>query len=152
VTIGALVSIHGDREYPLELAVPYRLDLQFDDVPAPEPSDPLSVYRDILRKRSDEEVGLKRQPPTVDDAQAIIDFASSIKDISGIVLCHCGGGVSRAPAAALLCLAAWTGPGDEQHCMEYLLTIRACASPHMDLVRFGDQLLGRSGRLVAAIQ
>jgi predicted protein tyrosine phosphatase len=149
--VKAIISIHGKHEYGVECDVAHRLDLNFDDVEAPDHSDPISAYHTILRNRWDAEHGLTRRPPTVDDALAIIDFAGSIKDVDGIVLCHCGGGVSRAPAAALLCLATWTREGHERSCVERVLKVRPCASPHRDLVRFGDELLNRGGRLVAAV-
>jgi predicted protein tyrosine phosphatase len=44
-------------------------------------------------------------PPTLEHARLIIDFAKSISEIEGGLLCHCLGDVSRSPAAALICLA-----------------------------------------------
>ena len=150
--LNALISIFGGREYPLELKVEHRLDLHFDDVPSPDHSDPFSVYHDILRRRADEEVGLKRQGPTEEDARSIVEFARAIRELDGFLLCQCNGGVSRSSAAALLCLAAWTEPGEEEYCMQRLLEVRACACPHLDLVRFGDALLGRRGRLLKCVE
>ena len=91
------------------------------------------------------------KPPTIDDAKAIIEFASSLADVSGTVLCQCQGGVSRSGAAALLCLATWTSGGDERYCMGELLRVRPCAAPLRGLVAFGDTLLGRGGKLVEAL-
>ncbi len=68
-----------------------------------------------------------------------------------MLLCHCQAGISRSPAAALLCLAAWTGPGRERDCVEQVMQIRPAAVPHMGLVNFGDALLGRQGELVKAV-
>jgi predicted protein tyrosine phosphatase len=67
-----------------------------------------------------------------------------------MILCHCGGGMSRAPAAALICLAAWRGPGSEADCVTEILKLRRGAAPHRGLVRFADEVLGRRGRLVHA--
>ena len=59
--------------------------------------------------------------------------------------------MSRAPAAALLCLAAWAGPGAEAECVEAVLRLRRGAVPHVGLVRFADALLGRGGKLTDAV-
>ncbi len=59
--------------------------------------------------------------------------------------------MSRAPAAALICLAAWGGPGTEAACVEEVLRLRRGAVPHAGLVRLADQLLGRGGRLCDAL-
>jgi predicted protein tyrosine phosphatase len=82
---------------------------------------------------------------------AIIQFAESIRSCNGIVLCHCGGGMSRAPAAALICLAVWRGPGTEVDCMAEVLAQRPGAVPHEGLVRLADALLGRENRLVSVL-
>ncbi len=151
--IQAIIAIHGQREYPVETdCVAHRLVLRFDDVEAPDPKDPLHAARIRLRQREAAEVGLAPTPPTADHARSIIEFARSIRDLDGVLLCQCLGGVSRSPAAALLCLATWTGPGHEQVCVEHLLTVRPCAVPHRDLVAFGDEMLGRGGRLVEAVR
>ncbi len=149
--VKAIISIHGHHEFGVESEISHRLDLNFDDVETPDQSDPIAAYHTIPRNRWDAENGLTRRAPRVEDARAIIDFAGSIKAIDGVVLCHCGGGMSRAPAAALLCLAAWTGEGNERYCVERVLKVRPCASPHRDLVRFGDEILNRGGRLVSAV-
>jgi predicted protein tyrosine phosphatase len=151
--LSAVISIHGQREYPLELADPvaHHLTLEFDDSPAPDDSDPLQAARVQLRKREAAEIGLTLRPPTIDHARAILDFAEQVKTCNGILLCQCQAGISRSPAAALLCLAAWAGPGRERPCVEYLRQIRPASVPHPDLVRLADQLLLARGALSAAI-
>ncbi len=151
--IQAIISIHGPNEYGVEAQVPHRLDLNFDDIDAdPDPADIIAVYHAIVRKRENAENGRELRPPTVEDAAKITEFAESIKDLQGMVLCHCAGGISRSPAAAILCLAVWTGPGNEDYCVNYVRQRRTCAIPHCDVVRFGDQLLGREGRLFDALR
>jgi predicted protein tyrosine phosphatase len=90
-------------------------------------------------------------PPTVSDAAAIVRFAEGVRGVEGTLLCHCGGGTSRAPAAALICLAAWGRPGTEAECVDEVLRLRRGAVPHAGLVRFADELLGRDGRLIGAL-
>ena len=62
-----------------------------------------------------------------------------------------GAGISRSTAASILCLAAWTQPGQERECVQYIRQRRPSANPHRDLIRFGDILLNRGGRLEQAL-
>lgn len=151
--IRAIVAIHGARDYPVEAEnVAHRLVLRFDDIEAPSRTDPIEAARIRLHNReAAERTGLTLTPPAPEHAKAIIDFAHAVRDVGGAVLCQCQGGVSRSSAAALLCLAAWTGPGLEQYCVEQVLAARSCALPHANLIEFGDELLGRQGRLVEAL-
>ncbi len=152
VDVRAIISIHGQREYAVETGgVPHRLVLRFDDTEAPSTTDPIHAARVRLRQREAAKVGLTLTPPTIDHARSIIDFARSVAELDGTLLCQCQGGVSRSSAAALLCLAAWTGPGQEHYCVERLLAARDCAVPHRDLVAFGDDLLHREGELTRAM-
>lgn len=128
--VEALILIHGQREYPLDAPeISRTLELHFDDVEAVDLNDSVHGYAAWARQRWAAEMGRPMKPPTVDDANAIIEFAYNIAEVSGTVLCQCQGGVSRSGAAALLCLAAWTGEGHERYCMEQLLRVRPCAAP-----------------------
>jgi predicted protein tyrosine phosphatase len=150
--VQAVLSIHGQHEHPLDApGVSARLLLQFDDAESGNRGDSLDAARMRWRQRDAAEIGLTLNPPTVDHARSIIEFARSIQTLDGALLCQCAGGISRSPAAALLCLAAWTGPGHEDTCVERLLAIRPSAVPHAGLVEFGDQILGRGGALAAAL-
>lgn len=148
--IGALISIRGQREPPLHHSIPNCLELTFDDIDFP--TDPLARAQIELRWKLDAENGITHSPPTRDHAAAIIDFAQRHAELSGAMLCQCSAGISRSPAAALLCLATWTAPGDEAQCIQILRQIRPAATPNRVLLRFGDELLGRSGELIAACQ
>ena len=125
--------------------------MQFDDVDPPDTSDEVAFHRSWVQRKWAAEIGRPLPPPTIHDARSIIQFASTIRDLDGIVLCQCGAGMSRSPAAALLCLAAWAGPGQERACVNDLMRLRPAATPLMGLVRLGDQVLGREGRLVQAV-
>ena len=150
--VAAILSIHGSREFGIESNVPCdRLDLTFDDVDVPQADDLMSLQRTTARRRWAEENGLVEVAPTIADAAAIVRFAESVRDARGVVLCHCGAGMSRAPAAALICLAVWRVPGAEEACVAEVLRLRRGAVPHAGLVRFADELLARDGRLVNAL-
>jgi predicted protein tyrosine phosphatase len=151
-----VISICGAREFAVEAAdVPHRLALRFDDVDVPDPSDTVAMLRAHSRQKWASEVGRPLTPPTLADAEQIVAFARSLRDVDGggggTVLCHCGAGMSRSPAAALLCLATWTEPGDERWCVDELRRIRPSAIPLLGLVRLGDAVLDRQGRLTQAV-
>jgi predicted protein tyrosine phosphatase len=149
--VTAIISIHGHREYGVEAEVMHRLDLTFDDVEVVAPGDVLALQRAFSRRRWGAENGLTELAPSASDAASIIQFAEAVRETEGIILCHCGGGMSRAPAAALICLALWKGPGTEAECVREVLAIRRGAVPHPGLVRFADELLRRDGALVCAL-
>lgn len=150
--IRATIMIHGQGEHPVRIdGVTHSLLLQFDDIEAPSATDRVHAYRVRSRQRQAASVGLVQTPPCVDHARSILDFAQSIGELGGTVLCQCQGGVSRSPAAALLCMATWTGPGREEYCVQHVISVRPSAMPHRDLVAFGDELLHREGRLVKAL-
>lgn len=150
--VRAILSIHGPREFPVETqAAQHSLVLQFDDSEAPDESDLEQRARLGIRRREAAAVGLTLNPPTEEHARAIVEFARRVDAIDGVMLFQCLAGISRSPAAALLCLAEWTGPGHERACVEHVLAVRPAAQPHRDLVRFGDSILGRGGRLLFAL-
>ena len=150
--LAAIISIHGRREFGLQAPdVTRRLDLTFDDVEVPKPGDAMAMQVAMGRRQWAEHNGLIEEPPTRADAKAIVDFAHKIKAIDGVLLCHCGGGMSRAPAAALICTAVWRGPGAEAECAAEVRRLRRGAVPHVGLVRFADELMGRGGALIGSI-
>ena len=147
---GAVISVHGRREFAVEtLAGVPRLDLTFDDVDVPPAGDPVAAYFAAARRRWRADNGLVETPPTAADAAAVIAFAGRIETVDGVVLCHCGAGVSRSTAAAVICLAVWLG--DDAAAVAELYALRPMAVPHAGLVAFADALLGRGGWLSAAV-
>jgi len=149
--VAGVISIHGRREFGVEAGPAPRLDLVFDDVEVAPPGDLPAIERVMARKRWAEQNGLIEVPPTSGDVAAIIRFAETLRGAPGTLLCHCGGGMSRAPAAALICLATWRGPGSETKCVREILRLRAGAAPHAGMICFADELLGLEGRLVHAL-
>lgn len=151
--VRAILSIHGHREFPVDRhGVARHLVLEFDDCNAPDASDPFAQARHRIRQREADEIGLRMQPPTIVHTQQIVDFAMSIADVGGTLLCQCLAGVGRSPAAALICLASWSGPGEERRCVDHVFSLRPCAIPNESLVQFGDVALNRDGRLLAALR
>lgn len=68
------------------------------------------------------------------------------------LLVHCEMGVSRSTATALAILADRHGDGAEDEAVAHLLRIRPVASCNPFIVATADDILGRGGRLVAALE
>ena len=150
--VRAILSIHGRREFPVEASAGHRLDLEFDDVEVPVEGDVESLTRMMARRRWAEINGLVEVAPTREDVSRIVRFAEQISGLDGTLLCHCGGGMSRAPAAALICLAVWRGAGAEAECVDEVWHLRRGAVPHAGMVRYADDVLGRGGNLLSALR
>jgi predicted protein tyrosine phosphatase len=90
--------------------------------------------------------------PSADDVAMIIRFAERVAPSGGHLLIHCGAGVSRSTAAALTVLAVWLGPGREVEAVETLHDVAPQAWPNERMVELADELLGREGALVRALE
>ena len=89
--------------------------------------------------------------PGEEHVAAIVNFARGW-DRQAPLLVHCMMGVSRSPAAALVTALA-VAPDQDDH--ELALRLRRAsvqATPNARLVEIGDHVLGRGGRLVAAVK
>lgn len=95
--------------------------------------------------------GGKLVAPQESHVKQIIDFALSW-DQGSPLLIHCWMGVSRSPAAALIAaLAVRPDLGDEM-LVERLRRASPQVTPNTRLVAFGDAMLERGGRLIAAVK
>jgi predicted protein tyrosine phosphatase len=81
----------------------------------------------------------------------IIDFARSW-DREAPLIVHCWMGVSRSPAAALIASLAVAPDDDDEDLANRLRAASPFATPNMLLIEIGDQMLGRGGRLIAAVK
>jgi predicted protein tyrosine phosphatase len=81
----------------------------------------------------------------------IIEFAHRW-DRGAPLLIHCWMGVSRSPAAALIAALAVHPEVDDAVLVARLRLASPQATPNSRLIAFGDNLLGRQGRLIAAVK
>lgn len=88
--------------------------------------------------------------PNIGHARRLIDFAAGWDRAAPMVV-HCYAGISRSTAAALIILAAMARHGEERAIAEAMRAASPHASPNRLLVAHGDRALGRSGRLVRAV-
>jgi predicted protein tyrosine phosphatase len=136
-TIAARITHMISIDDPGELPPP-----GFDEVPK----------RLMLRFHDlDEDLDLLKAPRER-HVRAVIDFARAAAGQEGVLLIHCGAGVSRSTAAALTVLATWLEPGREAEAAEQLLALAPLAEPNARLVRWADRLLGRQGALQRAVE
>lgn len=89
--------------------------------------------------------------PQDEHVRQIIDFVREWDQSSPLVI-HCWMGVSRSPAAALIASLAVRPEEDDEALAARLRTASPFATPNTRLIEIGDRLLGRGGRLVAAVR
>ena len=81
----------------------------------------------------------------------VIDFARQVQHERGKLLVHCEAGISRSSAAALTVFATWLGTGKEQEAVDQTYAAQPDAWPNSQFVELADELLGRDGALIAAV-
>ncbi|MXN53887.1 protein tyrosine phosphatase [Shinella sp. AETb1-6] len=89
--------------------------------------------------------------PGEEHVDAIIGFARAW-DRQAPLLVHCQMGVSRSPAAALIAALAVAPDQDDHDLAQRLRRASVQATPNARLIEIGDRMLGRGGRLVAAVK
>ena len=83
--------------------------------------------------------------------RALIEFARAW-DRRDPLLIHCYAGVSRSTAAALIAVCALAPTREEREVAERLRALSPTATPNRLLIRHADAVLGRGGRLIAAVE
>lgn len=68
------------------------------------------------------------------------------------LLVHCWMGVSRSPAAAMIVSLAIAPEDDDEALAQRLRQASPFATPNSRLIEIGDRMLGRDGRLIAAVK
>jgi predicted protein tyrosine phosphatase len=93
--------------------------------------------------------------PTQDEVRRILAFGRTCQEASRSqsvhLLIHCTAGISRSPAAAYGILCQALGQGREGEALQHLLSIKADVYPNKLVVQHADELLSRSGRMLAII-
>ena len=73
-------------------------------------------------------------------------------DQTGPLLIHCWAGVSRSPAAAFIAACALRPHRNEAEIAQAVRANSPTATPNARLVAIADTVLGRNGRMVAAVE
>lgn len=85
---------------------------------------------------------------TAEHVEAALSFARG----RNALLVHCHAGVSRSTAMTCAILAERLGPGREAEAVEQTFIIRNIAVPNLHIIGLADAILGREGRLLAALE
>jgi predicted protein tyrosine phosphatase len=113
----------------------HRLTLRFDDIIDPIPGMMLPERRHI---------------------EELLQFGEGLPagegDPLGHLLVHCHAGISRSTASMATLLAEARPDADEDAIFVHIREIRPQAWPNSRMIAMADELLGRSGRLTAALQ
>ena len=83
--------------------------------------------------------------------QSLLDFAREWDRTAPLVI-HCFAGISRSTAAAYSVAAALAPKRDEAELAATLRRLSPSATPNARLIAIADRLLGRQGRMIAAIE
>ncbi|HET7715899.1 MAG TPA: tyrosine phosphatase family protein [Bauldia sp.] len=89
--------------------------------------------------------------PAAEHVETLIDFVSGWHPVRPIVV-HCYAGISRSTAAAYITLCALKPDRDEADIARRMRAASRFAYPNPRLVAIGDEILGRNGRMVAAVK
>jgi predicted protein tyrosine phosphatase len=89
--------------------------------------------------------------PSEAHVESLIGFVRDWDQSTPIVI-HCWMGVSRSPAAAVIAALSLNPEEDDFALAARLRSVAPHATPNTRLIEIGDRLLGRNGRLVAAIK
>jgi len=97
-----------------------------------------------------------RPAPTRQDVEAILTFGEALKAShadrrDGHLLVHCHMGVSRSTAAMITLMAQIEPDRDEDSIFTTIREMRPIAWPNSVMIAFADDMLGREGRLTAAL-
>jgi predicted protein tyrosine phosphatase len=90
-------------------------------------------------------------PPGQGHVEALLQFVRAWDRARPLVI-HCYAGISRSTAAAYIATCALRPDLSEEAVAADLRHQSPTATPNIRLVRFGDELLGRSGRMVSSIE
>ncbi len=86
-----------------------------------------------------------------DHVSRLIDFIEGWDQTRPLVV-HCYAGISRSTAAAFIALCVARPDRDERAIAQALRRASSIATPNARLVAIADRLLGRDGRMIAAIE
>jgi predicted protein tyrosine phosphatase len=91
------------------------------------------------------------QAPTREHVERIVNFVADW-DRSGKLLIHCWAGISRSTASAYTAMCLLNPKEDELELARELRSHSPFANPNLRMVSFADDILGRGGRMVEAVE
>ncbi len=90
-------------------------------------------------------------PPAEHHVRALLEFVTAW-DRSAPMVIHCWAGISRSTASAYIAALALNPTYDDFALARHLREASPSATPNPRLIAIADQLLGRNGRMIEAIE
>jgi predicted protein tyrosine phosphatase len=90
-------------------------------------------------------------PPTATDAEKMLAFFQSWQREAPMLI-HCWAGISRSTAAAFIALCMLRPAADEEELALELRRASPSATPNRLIVSLADDIMGRQGRMVKAVE
>jgi predicted protein tyrosine phosphatase len=87
-----------------------------------------------------------------DHVRQVLEFGRDLPVGEGHLLVHCHAGISRSTAFTVLLLAQALPDVSAAEIVAEIVRVRSRAWPNLRIIELGDELLGRRGRLVAAVR
>lgn len=89
-------------------------------------------------------------PPASDHVEQLLRFLKA-RQGEAPMLIHCWAGISRSTASAFTAMCLYNPDADEGQLAQQLRGLSHVATPNRRIVAFADDMLGRQGRMVDAI-
>jgi predicted protein tyrosine phosphatase len=89
--------------------------------------------------------------PGREHVEQMLDFVTTWQPPASLLI-HCWAGISRSTAAAFAAMCALKSEEDEAEIAWTLRRMAPTASPNRLIVKHADQILGRRGRMIAAVE
>ncbi|MFA5955074.1 tyrosine phosphatase family protein [Hyphomicrobium sp.] len=123
------IEAHSFPKTPRNILRGRHLRLDMDDIAQAQPDMVLPSERHVLD---------------------LLDFVQSW-DQKSPLLVHCFAGMSRSTACAYIAICALNPQADEERIGQSMRRLSATATPNRRLVALADDILGRDGRMIAAV-
>jgi predicted protein tyrosine phosphatase len=88
--------------------------------------------------------------PAAEDVETLITFLKA-RQGEDPMLIHCWAGISRSTASAFTAMCLYNPQADEWRLAQHLRSLSHVATPNRRIVAFADDIMGRQGRMVDAI-
>jgi predicted protein tyrosine phosphatase len=89
-------------------------------------------------------------PPAADHVETLIAFLKARQGQDPLLI-HCWAGISRSTASAFTAMCLYNPGLDEYRLAQQLRSLSHVATPNRRIVAFADDIMGRRGRMVDAV-
>ena len=89
-------------------------------------------------------------PPAPDHVEMLIGFLETRQGQDPLLI-HCWAGISRSTASAFTAMCLYNPDLDEMKLAQQLRSLSHVATPNRRIVAFADDIMGRKGRMVDAV-